>query len=103
MQKIKKSGLTIKMKNNYCPRINDYVIWKQKHYVDEGWVYFKCNDYITIEVGTKDKPDELVNIHKKTHILVVCQSQYWNELEYVKNRRDENDMYKSQEHRYSDP
>ena len=102
---------------NYSPRVNDYVIWKQKHYVDEGWVYFKCNDYITIEVGTKDKPDELVNMHKKTHILVVCQSQYWNELEYVKNRRDEllensiafedgkfkEDTYKSQEHRYSDP
>ena len=87
----------------YSPQLNDYVIWKQKHYVDEGWVYFKCNDYITIEVGTKAKPDELVNMHKKTHILVVCQSQFWHQLEYVKNRRDENDMYKSQEHRYSDP
>ena len=93
---------------SYVPKLNDYVRWKQSHFVDEGWVYFKCDDYITIEIGTKDKPDELVNIHKKTHILVICQSQYWNELEYVKNRRDENDMYKSQEpptgcNRYSDP
>ena len=87
----------------YVPEVDDYVVWKQKHFIDEGWVYFKCPQYITIEVGTKDKPDELVNLHKKTHILVVCHSQYWKDLEYVKNRRSEDDMYKSQEHRYSDP
>lgn len=88
---------------SYKPQIDDYVKWKQKHFVDEGWVYFKCPDYITIEVGTKDKPDSLVDLHKKTHILVVCQSQFWNELEYIKNRRNSEDEYKSQEHRYSDP
>ena len=88
---------------SYVPIVDDYVRWKQKHFVDEGWVYFKCSQYITIEIGTKDKPDELVNLHKKTHILVVCQPQYWNELEYVKNRRNDMDTYKSQEHRYSDP
>ena len=87
----------------YTPQIDDYVKWKQKHFDDEGWVYFKCPDYITIEVGTKDKPDSLVDLHKKTHILVVCQSQFWNELEYIKNRRNSEDEYKSQEHRYSDP
>jgi len=87
----------------YVPEVDDYVIWKQKHFIDEGWVYFKCPQYITIEVGTKDKVDELVSQHKKTHILVVCQAQYWKDLEYVKNRRNEDDMYKSQEHRYLDP
>lgn len=72
---------------NYTPKVGDYVKWKQKHFIDEGWVYFKCSDYITIEIGTKDKPDELVNLHKKIHILVVCQSQFWDELEYVKSRK----------------
>ena len=90
----------------YVPEVNDYVIWKQQHFVDQGWVYFKCGDYITIEVGVKCKDDENLKhcpIHKKTHCLVVCQSQYWKDLEYVKNRRNEEDTYKSQEHRYSDP
>ena len=87
----------------YVPEVDDYVVWKQKHFNDEGWVYFKCSSYITIEVGTKDKPDEVVNLHKKTHILVVCQSQYWNKLEYVKNRGNREDTYKSQEGRYTDP
>ena len=73
---------------SYVPVVNDYVRWKQKNFIDEGWVYFKCGEYITIEVGTKDKPDELVNMHKKTHILVVCHSQYWNDLEYIKNRKE---------------
>ena len=71
---------------SYTPQVDDYVRWKQKHFVDEGWVYFKCPQYITIEVGTKDKPDALVDIHKKTHILVVCHFQFWDQLEYVKSR-----------------
>lgn len=75
----------------YVPEVDDYVVWKQKHFIDEGWVYFKCSSYITIEVGTKDKPDELVSKHKKTHILVVCQAQYWKDLEYYLNRRSEDD------------
>ena len=88
---------------SYTPQVDDYVEWEHNQFVDEGWVYFKCPDYITIEVGTKDKPDALVDMHKKTHILVVCHSQYWGELEYIKNRRNSDDEYKSQEHRYSDP
>lgn len=67
---------------NYVPKINDYVKWRNI----EGWVYFFDNEYITIEVGTKDKPDDLVPMHKKHHILIVCQHWYWNELEYVKSR-----------------
>ena len=44
---------------SYVPKVNDYVIWKKEYGGDvEGWVYFMCNDYITIEVGVKDKCDE---------------------------------------------
>ena len=64
------------------PKINDYVKWRNI----EGWVYFFDNEYITIEVGTKDKPDDLVPMHKKNHILIVCHNWYWDELEYVKSR-----------------
>jgi len=70
----------------YQPQLDDYVRWNKKENAVEGWVYFFDTAYITIEVGTKDKLDELVSKHKKTHILVVCPSQYWNELEYVKKR-----------------
>ena len=88
----------------YAPKVNDYVKWHHGEFIDEGWVYFQCNDYITIEVGTKDKPDTLVDIHKKTHILVVCQSWYWHELEYLHSRGDIGvSEYKSQEHRPIDP
>ena len=88
--------LTRKM---YYPQVNDYVKWKGL----EGWVYFKCDEYITIEIGVKDKTDDLVPQHKKTHCCVLCFPENWNELEYVKNRRDLNiDEYKSQEGRYLD-
>ena len=86
---------------SYVPKVDDYVIWKDL----KGWVYFKCDQYITIEIGVKDKPDDLVKMHKKTHCCVLCFPEYWHELEYVKNRRNsvDADQYKSQEHRYSDP
>ena len=51
----------------YNPTVNDYVKWKEH----EGWVYFKCPSYITIELGTTPKSDvQLVNgtHHKKNHI-----------------------------------
>ena len=86
--------------NSYSPQVDDYVKWK----TDEGWVYFICPDYLTIEVRVKDKCEQNIKdcpLHKKTHVLVVCYEQYWNELKYVKNRREE-DTYKSQQHRYSD-
>lgn len=86
---------------SYVPNVDDYVIWKDL----KGWVYFKCDQYITIEIGVKDKPDDLVKMHKKTHCCVLCFPEDWHELEYVKNRRNsvDADQYKSQEHRYSDP
>ena len=90
----------------YTPLVDDYVKWTDSlGRVTEGWVYFKDSEYITIEIGVKCKDDENIAdcpIHKKTHTLVLCYPQYWHELEYIKNRRDTEDTYKSQEHRYSD-
>lgn len=89
------------MMSNYTPEVDDYVIWKDL----KGWIYFKCDQYVTIEIGVKDKPDDLVKMHKKTHCCVLCFPENWNELMYVKNRRDPVDVqqYKSQEGRYLDP
>ena len=84
---------------SYSPEVDDYVKWKDH----EGWVYFKCEHSISIELGVKDMVCDKGTCHKKNHILLVCYSFQWDELEYVKNRRVTNiDGYKSQEHRYSD-
>ena len=40
----------------YTPKVNDYVNWKTKS--QEGWVYFKCDDYITIETYVWEKDQE---------------------------------------------
>lgn len=91
----------------YKPRLDDYVKWNRSSgSTDEGWVYFVSDEYISIEVLAKCKTDENVKdcpLHRKIHVLVVCQNWYWHELEYVSNRRGEDDTYKSQEHRYQDP
>jgi len=92
----------------YIPQVDDYVKWTRKNgSVDEGWVYFKCDETISIEVGVKDKPYcqyTKEEKHKKIHILVCCPNFLWDQLEYVKNRREVNvDEYKSQEGRYIDP
>ena len=75
--------------------------------IEEGWVYFAGDEHISIEVGVKDKPIcDLTSHHKhrKNHILLVCSNFQWNELEYVKNRRENNvDEYKSQQYRHKDP
>ena len=92
----------------YTPQVDDYVRWTRKNgSVDEGWVYFKCDETISIEIGVKDKPHcqyTKNEKHKKIHCCVVCYPQYWHELEYVKNRRDPIDIedYKSQNGRYLD-
>ena len=92
------------LSNSYTPRLDDYVHWKSDHTDLKGWVYFVDKEYCTIEISVKEKPDDLVHFHKKTHCCVVCYPQYWHELTYIKNRRDSDvDQYKSQEHRYSDP
>ena len=39
------------------PEVNDYVAWNTPMgLVHKWWVYFKCEDYITIEIGVKPKP-----------------------------------------------
>ena len=91
---------------SYHPKVDDYVKWTNSlGHVTEGWVYFVHPSYITIEVGVKDKPDNLVHFHKKTHCCVLCFSQDWNQLEYIKNRRNVEKLvseYKSQQYRDAD-
>ena len=36
---------------NYIPQVGDYVKWKNH----EGWVYFMCDESISIELGVKEK------------------------------------------------
>ena len=72
--------------NHYQPKVNDYVKWNSATGLIEGWVYFADTNYITIEISVKDKPDDLVKMHKKVHCLVCCFPWDWEELEYVKSR-----------------
>jgi len=70
----------------YEPQVNDYVIWKDHI---EGWVYFKDNQYITIEAAVQPKTEENYNacsIHRNNRLLVLCYSDQWNELTYVTSR-----------------
>ena len=98
------------MSEPYVPKVNDYVIWDKGEYgSDEGWVYFFCDEYITIETSVRPKPKETLdckssNHHKMIHTLLLCNKECWHELEYVKNRRDQAslDMYKSQDGRHPD-
>jgi len=80
-----------RMAHPYIPQIDDYVIWTRTGgVITQGWVYFVDSEYITIETGVKDKPNceyTRHEKHKKIHILVVCHPCFWNQLEYVKNRR----------------
>lgn len=70
----------------YIPKINDYVKWSKGI---EGWIYFKDSDYITIEVLVKPK-DEInyraSPIHANNRLLILCYSNQWHELHYVKSR-----------------
>ena len=71
---------------SYIPQVNDYVKWNSSTGPIEGWVYFVDTNYITIEISVKDKPDDLVQMHKKIHCLVCCFPWNWGELEYVRSR-----------------
>lgn len=78
---------------HYIPKLNDYVKWTDSlGKTLEGWVYFYDEEYVSIEIGVKDKPHcqyTKDQKHKKIHILVVCHNQYWHQLEYIKNRESE--------------
>lgn len=67
----------------YKPRLNDYVSWTKGV---EGWVYFVCKDYVTIEthVCPKDKQNiEACALHKNTRVLVLCYPEQWSELQHI--------------------
>ncbi len=75
---------------SYVPIVDDYVIWHCEPPF-EGWVYFADSEYVTIEIGVKDKPPcqyTRNEKHKKIHTLLLCYPSRWHELEYVKNRRE---------------
>lgn len=67
----------------YSPQIDDYVRWRNV----EGWVYFICDDYMTIEIGVKPKSDDLVKRHKNWHCCVLCYVHEWKNVEYQYSRR----------------
>jgi len=70
----------------YEPKVNDYVQWTE--YV-EGWVYFKCDEYISIEMSVKPKDCEnyeACSLHRNDRLLVLCYHNQWKELTYVKSR-----------------
>jgi hypothetical protein len=70
----------------YVPKVNDYVTWSKGV---EGWVYFSHKEYITIEVDVR--PKDLINyqacsLHRNDRLLVLCYSNQWKELKYVRSR-----------------
>jgi hypothetical protein len=70
----------------YVPKVNDYVTWSKGV---EGWVYFSHKEYITIEVDVR--PKDLINyqacsLHRNDRLLVLCYSNQWEELNYIKSR-----------------
>ena len=84
----------LRLWEEYEPQVNDYVIWDKmgSENKDEGWVYFKCEEYITIETGIKPKPPDQYSVndrHKYVHTLLLCGHQCWGELKYVKSRKSQ--------------
>ena len=88
------------MPEEYIPQVNDYVIWDRGQYGrDEGWVYFLCDEYITIETHVKPKPLDQYSAndkHKFIHTLLLCHAQYWPDLEYVKSRKSKHPSHYSE-------
>jgi hypothetical protein len=71
----------------YDPKVNDYVKWTRGV---EGWVYFKHEEYITIETTVWEKSKENYEccpMHRNDRVLVLCYNCQWNELVYVKSRK----------------
>ena len=78
----------------YTPEVDDYVKWNKGNHPVEGWIYYKDQEYITIEIGVKCKNmDNIIAcpIHHKTHTLVVCFPEYYHQLEYIKTRANKYD------------
>ena len=71
----------------YKPQVNDYVEWTKGV---EGWVYFRDDQYITIEYIVRPKDTENYHacpIHANERLLVVCYKEDWKDLKYVKSRQ----------------
>jgi len=71
---------------SYEPQVNHYVKWTKNV---EGWIYFKCEEYITIEYNVRPKDEvnlECCPIHKNDRLLVICYKEQWYQLEYIKSR-----------------
>ena len=71
---------------SYEPQVNHYVKWTKD--VD-GWIYFKCEEYVTIEYNVRPKDEvnlDCCPIHKNDRLLVICYKNQWYQLEYVKSR-----------------
>ena len=69
------------------PQVDDYVTWGNH----EGWVYFRSDDYITIELGVRPKPNceyTRQEKHKYIHTLLCCFHYQWGELDYVHTRKN---------------
>jgi hypothetical protein len=72
---------------NYIPQLNHYVKWSKGV---EGWVYFICDQYITIEQAVRPKSPEnyqACSIHRNERVLILCYREQWKELEYIKSRQ----------------
>ena len=56
----------------YEPEVDDYVRWDKptSMNVDEGWVYFKCNQYITIELQSDLDHHVIVLMERKGCITI---------------------------------
>ena len=78
----------------YVPEVDDYVKWNKGNHPVEGWIYYKDQEYITIEIGVKCKNMDNITacpIHQKTHTLVVCFPEYYHQLQYIKTRANKYD------------
>ena len=83
----------------YEPQVDDYVIWdKGKYGKEEGWVYFFSEEYITIETAVRPRPDAECegSLHKYIHTLLLCHSQFWKQLKYVKSRNSAHPQHYSE-------
>lgn len=75
--------------SSYSPKVNDYVVWENGKGV-EGWIYFKCKDYVTIEELVVPKDDvnlQCCSLHRNDRLLVLCYHEQWSQLRYVKSRQ----------------
>ena len=88
------------MSESYIPKVNDYVIWDKGEYgIDEGWVYFYDDEYITIETHVKPKPPDQYTQnerHKYIHTLLLCHAPFWKDLQYVKSRKSPHPQHYSE-------